>query len=403
MRNGHAPKACEPLPAKETRVGASQAGLRVAIDATALGSGRGGDETHLRALITGLHAAADGERDRFVLLLRPEVPVPSIDDRLFSVRRLPDVSAPARYLFAVPRTLGREVAPLQLLHTTTHAPLRSPIPVALLVHDLSFMRHPELFPLRARLRLNLLVPMHVRAARVILTVSEFCRRDLITAFALAPDRVMVVPNAVASPQPADRGSDAARLRALGVSQPYGLYLGNLHARKNVVRLIEAFARARARAPEMASHQLVIAGTHWWKGGAEERASRVLPDGPVTFVGRVSDEDRTALLRGAEWLGYPSIFEGFGLPPLEAMAVGTPVLASDRGAIPEVVGDAALLVDPFDVEAMTTGILQLSRDSGLRSTLRERGLLRVERYSFASMGARAMEAFHRAVRAPESAQ
>ncbi len=180
---------------------------------------------------------------------------------------------------------------------------------------------------------------------------------------------------------------------MGVDPPYLLYLGNLHPRKNVPRLIDAFARAQRAAAGIDNFKLVIAGGRWWGGGEEQRAARQARPGSVVFLGRVPDAVRDALLQRATALLYPSLWEGFGLPPVEAMAVGTPVLASNTSAFPEVLSDAALLVDPFDTDAIARGIVELATSQALRATLIERGRRRAATFTPRAMAERALDAFH----------
>jgi glycosyltransferase involved in cell wall biosynthesis len=134
-----------------------------------------------------------------------------------------------------------------------------------------------------------------------------------------------------------------------------------------------FAQARREVPALGAHQLVIAGARWWGSGLEEHAARAAPPGSVLFLGRVPDHDRDALLQRAVALVYVSLFEGIGLPPVEAMAAGTPVLASNVTSLPEVLGAAALLVNPHDVDTIAHGLVALSTDPALRWQLHARGL------------------------------
>jgi glycosyltransferase involved in cell wall biosynthesis len=290
-----------------------------------------------------------------------------------------------RYAVVLPWALA-QAPPPDLLHCAVHAPLPSPFPLVYQLHDASFRRHPEYFPNTTRWRLNLLVPLHLRSARQVTTISEFSRRDVAAALGVRPERIRVVPGAVTvvAPRPDVANATLARLR---LDRPYVLYLGNLHPRKNVARLIDAFTRARGMTPGLKRHQLVIAGARWWGGGEEAEATRRAPAGAVRWLG---------LLATAQALAYPSLFEGFGLPPLEAMAVGTPVLASNVTAMPEVLDDAALLVDPLDVDAMADGLTRLLADGALVAELRRRGLERALRFSPRSCGEAALDAFRAAM-------
>jgi len=224
----------------------------------------------------------------------------------------------------------------------------------------------------------------------------------VEAYGLDPDRVFAVPNRVRPVMPLpeeERARAVAWLRDRGVQEPYFAYLGNLHPRKNVPRLIEAFASAR-RSGELGEARLVIAGGRWFGEGPEDTAARQAPAGSVVLVGRVDDAVARVLLEGAVALTYPSLFEGFGLPPVEAMALGTPVLAGDAAAVPDVCGDAALLVDPTSVDAIAGGMVRLLADDPLRATLRERGRLRAGEYTAARTGRAALRAFRCAVGATD---
>lgn len=155
-----------------------------------------------------------------------------------------------------------------------------------------------------------------------------------------------------------------------------LYVGNLHPRKNLPAAVDAVRGARRRCPALADHRFVVAGATWWGSEAHPGGA----DDWVRFLGRVSDDDRHLLVHAAEALIYPSRFEGFGLPPLEAMARGTPVVASNATSIPEVCGDAALLVDPDDIDGMADALVRATTDDPVRSSLIAAGHRRARHYS-----------------------
>jgi len=369
--------------------------VRAAIDARALGSGRGGDESYTRGLLAGL-AESRGADDAFPLLVSSEsvVPKPLAGDPAFPVHVVGAGSQLRRYVISLPLALRR--LPVDLLHSLIYAPLWSPVPIALMVTDLSFRHHPELYRRSTRLRLGLVMGRQLRRARVIMTLSEFCKRDICEQYAVPPERVFVVPCAI--PPPAAFADDPALLPGAGVRSPFFLHVGNRHPRKNLPRLIRAFARAKRSAPVLEGHQLVIAGRRWWRVRDELAAAAEAPAGSVVFLDQVADRMRDALLRSAEALLYPSLFEGFGLPPLEAMAVGTPTIVSNAAAIPETVADASLLVDPLDVDGFARAMVSVATTAGLRDDLRERGLRRVQVFTARRMGERALAAFRGATAA-----
>ncbi|MFN8036732.1 MAG: glycosyltransferase family 1 protein [Acidimicrobiia bacterium] len=371
--------------------------MRVAIDCRPLGSGLGGDETMVRGFLRGLAVCA-GDGDRFSLLVPDDAAVPTEVARSprFVGQRIPRHPGSFHFSVTLPRVLRSLEPRPQAVFSSVHAPMWGGVPTALMVNDLSALRDPEWYPLRTRIRGQVTTRHQVPRAKVVLTVSEFSKREILGEFAIPPERVFVVPNTIDSPRaltPEEEQSCAQWLRGMRVHGPFVLYLGNLHPRKNVPRLVRAFVAASRH--ELRGHQLVIAGARWW-GDDERQAMQHAYPGSVVMLGRVDDAQREYLLRSSRLLAYLSVYEGFGLPPVEAMARGTPVLAADRTSIPEVTGDAALLVDPFDVDAIGAALVRLATDDALRAELRAKGLEQAARFSVTETGTRALAALAAAV-------
>ena len=340
-------------------------------------------------------AKTAGTDDHFTLYraLDSSLPEELSRDERFTTRVVARRAGPLHFGATLPAALRRAAESPEALFTITHAPVWSPAPVVLTVGDLSFRHHPEFYPRDPRPARGAR-SRQARRARVVVAPSEFSRRDIVQTLDLPAEKVYVVPNVVEPPEPlsaAERDSVQRELAKLGVRDRYVLYLGNLHPRKNVARLVRAFGRAR-----LDDTQLVIAGARWWGADDEEREVAQAPPGTIVRLGRVDTTTRQYLLESAVALAYPSLFEGFGLPPIEAMAVGTPALVGNRASMPDIAGDAAVAVDPFDVEAIADGLVRISTDEELRATLRERGLTRVKRYSRAVAGRAALEAFEAAI-------
>lgn len=377
--------------------------MRIAVDAAALGSGQGGDETMLVGLLTGLAEVAPAGT-RLDLVCRAAADLPVVVARHPGTDRW-DLSrvGGARY-FAVdlPRALRRLPRPDVVL-AVNHAPLSAPAPTALMVQDLSFEHHPEHFPWPTRVRLRSVVRRQVRRVDHLVTVSHFSRDDLVRTYGLAPADVSVIPNAIVDPAPfgsAEELEAARELAKLGIDGRFVLYLGNLHPRKNLGRLIDAMARLQ-RAGGAADVPLVVAGAHWWGEDGATLAARGA-GARIHFLGRVDERQREALLRRASVLAYPSLFEGFGLPPLEAMRRGTPVVASNTTAVAETVGEAACTVDPTDVAALARGIEVVLTDPAYADELVRRGLRQAARYTPSATGAAALAALRRTVDVPAPA-
>jgi glycosyltransferase involved in cell wall biosynthesis len=247
----------------------------------------------------------------------------------------------------------------------------------LTIHDLSVYDFPSGFNATYKAVYRTLYSILPRRVHRLLTVSEFTRRRITDLFGLPPERVGVVPNAP-SPhfRPLDAKSVESTLGRLGVGRPYVFALGAISARKNFIRLLQAWERIQGR---WQGHRLVIVGTaglQFADGGGLGQ----LPERAV-LLNHVPDDDLVALYNGADVVAYPSLYEGFGLPVVEAMACGTPVLTSDTSSMPEVAGDAAFLVDPWSVDAIAAGLEALLSDKGLRNELSLRGLARAAAFSW----------------------
>jgi alpha-1,3-rhamnosyl/mannosyltransferase len=223
------------------------------------------------------------------------------------------------------------------------------------------------------------LPVSAAVADRIIAVSHATKDDVVKHLGVDPERVAVVPLAVdASFRPLPRADVDAALAPLGLAHGgYLLFLGTREPRKNLGRLLDAVIRAGADVGP-----LVLAGADGW--GTDElrpRIAELARQGRVRPLGYVPEALRPPLLSGARVFVYPSLYEGFGLPPLEAMASGTPVITSNVSALPETVGEAALLIDPLDVDALAGAIRRLWDDATLRGELRVRGLMRARDFSW----------------------
>ncbi|MGI6377335.1 MAG: glycosyltransferase family 4 protein [Anaerolineae bacterium] len=255
-------------------------------------------------------------------------------------------------------------------------------PTVVTVHDLSFVRYPELFTRARRLYQQRLTPYTVRRAAAITADSQATKDDLVALYNVDPSKVRVVyPGVDAGLAPiADQGRLAALRHRHGLPDRFVLFLGTIEPRKNLVTLLEAYALLLRR--EGLPHHLVIAGGKGWHYEQVFAAVERLGLGElVHFVGYVSAVELPLWYNAAEALVYPSLYEGFGLPPLEAMACGTPVAVSNVSSLPEVVGSAAPMVDPYDATAWADVLARLLTDDAYRATVRADGLKRARAFTW----------------------
>lgn len=252
------------------------------------------------------------------------------------------------------------------------------------VHDLTSVRFREMCDRNTRQYPHLIRRALRRGAHVH-TVSRSVADEVMDVFRVEPERVHVVPNGV----DASLGGDASRGCALAGGDRYVLSIGTIEPRKNLAGLVRAFDRV---AGEDETIRLALAGgSGWGAAGVDEAIASARHNERIARLGRVDDAERADLLAGATVLAYPSVYEGFGLPPLEAMAAGVSVLATCVGAIPEVLGDAALLVD-LDDDSIAEGLLRLITDDSMRAQLVERGRARAAEYSWEATAAAMVEVY-----------
>jgi glycosyltransferase involved in cell wall biosynthesis len=248
------------------------------------------------------------------------------------------------------------------------------------IHDIIPIDHPEWFSKSFAAWYKWLLPALAHSAQHLIAVSEFTRSRVIEAFGLKPEKVSVVLNGVGTeftPRP-DEEIDRVKTRLGLPAKPYALYVGSLEPRKNLPRLLSAWALVQRKCPDI---QLVITGLN--KGGSKVFSAvpiAKIPSG-VFFTGYVEDADLPALYSGAAIFVYPSLYEGFGLPPAEAMACGTPVITSKGTSLSEVVGTAALLVDPQNTESIADAIIRVASSESLRAEMRRAGLAQAQRFNW----------------------
>lgn len=269
-------------------------------------------------------------------------------------------------------------------------PLVFPGRAVVTVHDLGFRYFPAAHPLRARLYLEWTTRHSVHRAGVVLADSQATAADLTRLYGAPPDRIRVVYPGVEPPRPVLPGDVQAVRARYGLPERYFLFVGTLQPRKNIARLVEAYRRWRVAHPGDPAALALAGGRGWlydpgWTEGAPG----------VRLLGYVDEADKAALYAGALALAFPSLYEGFGFPVIEAMHCGAPVIASRASSLPELVGEAGLLVDPLDVDDIARALAQMADDADLRDRLRERGRRQAARFTWDAAAAQTLAALAQA--------
>ena len=370
--------------------------MRIAIDAHSVGNKLGGNESYAKNLIEAL-AEIDGVNQYTIFVTRREARE-RFSNRWpnFQVRTTP----PHTPFVRIPLTLSAELRRnrVDVLHVQFTAPPFSPCPVVVSIHDLSFEHLPQTFKRRSRMQLRLTVRRSARNAAQVIALSEHTRADLIDTYNLRPEKVNVVP--LAAPDafaPVRDDNELQRVRQIyGIDGSYILSVGSIQPRKNLRRLIEAYSLLQQQQSECKLPQLVLVGKNAW---LYDETLQLLKDrdvgASIVLTGYVPESDLPALYSGALCFVYPSYFEGFGLPPLEAMKCGAAVIVGNKTSLPEVVGDAALMIDPFDVNSIAAAIQKVISDSDFRSELRVKGIQRAKQFDWKETARRTLAVYEKA--------
>jgi len=367
--------------------------MKIGLDARLITGRNTGDRTYWRGLIGGL-AQIGGDDEFFLYVRKPVDPsdLPPLGPR-FHIRVVPSIHERLWSLAAFP--LAAERDRIDVAHVQYTVPPFMPAPTVTTIADISFKLFPHLFPRKDAFILGRSIPASIARAAAVIGVSENTRRDILANYpSAAPEKVFAVYNGVdpiyRQPTVAQAESyrEFVKLRYT-LSGPYLLCVGLLQPRKNVPLLLRAFQRAKSAAA--LPHVLVIAGRRGWLAEETEKLIEQAA-GDVVFTGYIADEDLPKLYAAADALAYPSLYEGFGLPPAEAMACGCPVITSNTSSLPEVVGDAGILLDPTDEDAWTEGLARLLTDGALRKELGERAAVRAQRFSWITAAQQTLDVY-----------
>lgn len=286
---------------------------------------------------------------------------------------------------------------VDLLHALAFVvPLLSPCPSVVTIYDLSFLLYPEGFKRAKRFYLSLFTRLSARRARRIIAISENTKRDVVRLLGVSPDKVDVVYCGIDEAfRPLAKDQVASFRAKRGLPERFILFVGTIEPRKNITTLIEAFANLHTCEP--ANLKLVIGGAKgWFYQDVFARVEELGLEDAVIFPGYIPASELPWWYNAAELFVYPSLYEGFGLPPLEAMACGTPVIVANTSSLPEVVGEAGLTVDPLDVEGLAVAIRRVLDDETLWQEMREQGWQRAKGFSWTKTAREIVQVYRRAM-------
>lgn len=363
--------------------------MRFSVDAHAIGQNLTGNETYIRNLLN-CFAKIDDDSEMIAYVSRASA-FPQIPSR-FEKRLVSD--NPFRRLgFDLPRRL-RQDRP-DLIHVQYTAPLSCPVPVVVSVHDVSYLEHPEFFTTFRARQLRWSVKRTVRKAARVFTPSEFSRRSIIREYDLEEEKVLVMPNAVSSSFRAIPRSTSRRwvMNSFGYSFPFVLTVGDLQPRKNHLRLIRAFEELLKSEPNLPHHLVVVGKETWYSNAIRQAAAKSPVADRIHFTGFVADDQLLKFYGACDLMVYPSLYEGFGLPILEAMACGRAVACSNTSAMPEVADSAALLFDPLSIPEIMRAMRDLLIDTELRTRMERLGSHRATLFSWEKSARATLDAYY----------
>lgn len=364
--------------------------MKIAIDVHSLGTQAGGNETYFRQLLAGLVADKTGHQYSLFYAHDSALAATQGDSR-FEFVRIP-ANPFVRLGFSLPRLL-RKTRP-DVFHCQYVQPLWGRTRTVVSIHDLAYEHFPGYFNPREAFRLKKLVRWTARHADHILTLSEFSAADIAARYGVPREKITVT-HLAAAPDFHPREKQPCQeliAREYKIDSPFILYVGRIQARKNLPRLVEAYARLR---PQGVMAKLVLVGKRDWQSGQLLAKIKELGlESSVHFPGFVSFEDLPLFYNAAEVFVFPSFFEGFGLPVIESMASGVPTITSTGSSLGEVAGDAAILVDPSDTNALADALARVLEDQQLRQQLIARGLERSAQFRPDNLAQKALEVYRK---------
>jgi glycosyltransferase involved in cell wall biosynthesis len=374
--------------------------MRFSVDAHAIGQHLTGNETYIRNLLNCFAVLDD--KAEFVAYVSRRDAFDQVPDR-FQKKRVA-VNPYLRLGYDLPRRVAQDRP--NLLHVQYTAPIQCSAPIVVSVHDVSYLEHPEYFTAFRAIQLRLTVRRTVRSAACVLTPSDFSKRRILEAYQLEEEKVVVLPNGVSSAfHPVSREAARRTLPAsLNIPGPFILTVGDLQPRKNHLGLIHAFEELLRTYSQLPHHLVIVGKETWYAPAVRAAAKKSFVHDRIHFTGFVDDDQLHRLYGACDLMVYPSFYEGFGLPILEAMACGRAVACSNTSAMPEVADSAAILFDPYSQHDIVTSMRDLLLNPELRMRMERLGTQRASLFNWEGTAARTLDLYYavggRANTAPE---
>jgi glycosyltransferase involved in cell wall biosynthesis len=362
--------------------------MRIGIDIHTVGALQTGNETYIKNIVSNL------KTDHSLFLYYTNARREILPECNAHYRRVWPHNSLVRIPFSFPIALARDK--IDVAHFQYVVPPVSPCRTVVMIHDISYEFFPEFFNPLSRKRMQMLIPFSARKSSHVLTISEHSRREIIERYRIPEEKISVTHAGVSEifRRIGDEALLDSRLQRFSLTNPFILAVGNLQPRKNIKRLVRVYAQLRHQ--EKIHQDLVLVGKMDYNTHEIFDTIRQYKVEPfVKSTGYVNDEELVALYNRADIFVYPSLYEGFGLPLIESMACGTPVITSRVSSLPEVAGDAALYIDPESDDDLGRQLLQLSDDESLRRSLIEKGKDRAESFSWEKAARKTLEGLEKA--------
>lgn len=365
--------------------------MKIGIDAHAIGTSAGGNETYMQELVYSLTEFA------------PDINITAFINKNISANLLPKNiktyplsfnSSAMRVLFGLNSAASK--SKIDLMHLQYNAPLNPYCPFVVSIHDLCWKKHPEFLKKSERFRLKMLIPLTIKKASRIFALTNAIKEEISQIYSVPIEKIDVVQPSINPIFKPNKDNDVLKnIKAkYNLSDEYIIYLGAIQPRKNLVRLAEAFSRIIKKG---FPHKLVIIGKRaWLYKEMLTTINNLKINDKIIFLGYVERKDIPAILSAAACFTYISIYEGFGIPVVEAMACGVPVLTSSDKALQETAGDAALICDPYNIESIEEGIIKIITNTDFSSNLIEKGIKRANYFSRKKMASEALNGYKNAL-------